>query len=515
MATSLLPLLPQLLLVLFALAVLLYDLGNEDRPGLGSLAMLGPLAALLGLGIVAGHPGEYWGRMLKVDSFSLFFQLLTYAGTFLVILLSRDYVERQPIHRGEFYTLILLAGVGMSVMASSAELLMIYVGLELMSLSSYALVGMIKRQDQSIEAALKYYLMGAVTSAILLFGISLLFGITGTTYLPDIASALALTKDIQGNLLLIAAVVFVLAGFGFKVSLVPLHMWTPDVYQGAPTPITAFLAVGSKAAAFAGFIRLLATGLPAAVSLWQPLLALVAVVTMTYGNMTALAQTNMKRMMGYSSIAQAGYILTGLVVFTPDSLAATLYYLLAYLFMNIGVFACLIWVANQQESEEIAAFRGLGQRAPFYAVSLAIFFLSLVGIPPTGGFMGKFYLFFAAVQSHYVWLAVVMVINSVISLAYYYGVVRQMWLEPCLPAAPGAAAGGTSRWSMPAARASTSTPPAAASSTPEKAQSWPEPTKPASLALGVAVVISLLLVLLLGLYPQPFFEWVGKAALLG
>jgi NADH-quinone oxidoreductase subunit N len=502
---NILVLLPQLVLIAAAFLVLAADLRAGDRKdskaGLSpwAVALLGPVAALVTLPLWTGQ-GEFWGRMWLSDRFSLFFQVLVYSVMILVLLESAGYVRAREIHGGVFYALILLAGVGMTMMASSRELLTIYIGLELMSVSFYALVGMMKNDDHSNEAAIKYYLMGAASSAVLLFGISLLYGLTGTTYLPEISSKLFGLQGTAALPAVWAAVLLLFVALGFKVAAVPFHMWTPDAYQGAPTPITAYLSVGSKAAAFAALIRVFSVGLPVLTDLWQPALAVVAVVTMTYGNVVALSQTDVKRMMGYSSIAHAGYILTGLAVFTPESLSATLYYLLAYAFTNLGVFAVIVLVASRRGNEEIRSFRGLGQASPAHAAALTLFFLSLVGIPPTAGFLGKFYLFFAMVKADYIWLAVVMVINSVISLPYYYGVVRQMWLEPVEE--PEGAMEGAQRepgW-LPADAAVAATATTVANR--------------ALLGIGPAVAVTALAVLLLGLYPQPFIDWVRQVTLL-
>lgn len=496
MDRNVLVLLPQLVLIATSFLVLAADLRSDkwkDKDREADLipwaaALLGPVAALVTLPIWAGQD-EFWGRMWLSDRFSLFFQVLVFSVMILVLLESAGYVRAREIHGGVFYALILLAGVGMTLMASSRELLTIYVGLELMSVSFYALVGMMKNDNRSNEAAIKYYLLGAASSAVLLFGISLLYGLTGSTYLPDISSKLSALQGTAALPAVWAAVLLLFVALGFKVAAVPFHMWTPDTYQGAPTPVTAYLSVGSKAAAFAALIRAFSVGLPVLADLWQPALAAAAVATMTYGNVVALSQTDVKRMMGYSSIAQAGYILTGLAVFTPESLSATLYYLLAYAFTNLGVFAIVVLVSIRRGNEEIASFRGLGQTSPAYAAALTLFFLSLVGIPPTAGFLGKFYLFFAMVEADYTWLAVVMVINSVISLPYYYNVVRQMWLEPADEAdrLPAGAAVGTTAATI---------------------------ANRVLLGIGPAVAVTALAVLLLGLYPQPFIEWVRQVTLL-
>lgn len=492
MEQNILVLLPQLLLIGFAFAVLLVDTAGRERGrralSTWAVALVGALAVVTAVVVLPFwvRQGEFWGGMWLLDPFSLFFQVLLSCALILVLLESAEFVRARRLESGIFYALLLLATTGMTIMASSRELLTIYVGLELTSVSFYALVGAMKEDPRSNEAAIKYFLMGAASSAVLLFGISLLYGLAGSTYLPEAA------RRVVDSPLGWAAAALVLVGLGFKVAAVPFHMWTPDAYQGAPTPITAYLSVGSKAAAFAALLRVFVVGFPAIAEVWQMVFAVVAILTMTYGNVTALAQTDVKRMMGYSSIAHAGYVLTGLAVFTPESLSATLYYLLAYVFANLGVFAVIILVSARRGGEEVTRFRGLGRESPAYAIAITLFFLSLVGIPPTAGFFGKFYLFYAAIHTGYTWLAVVMVINSVLSLPYYYSVVREMWLEPAQE-------------------------PELQEQELKGAKPAPEPESPAGygiLGIGPAVAASALMVLLLGLYPQPFIDWARQVAVL-
>lgn len=420
-------LLPELVLVATGVALVLVDLFTERKRVLVSVGLAGVLLALAALIPGFGTSAPIWSDMIQVDSFAAFFKVVFLAVAALVLLVSLEYVERERIQAGEFYALLLFATLGMFLMASSLNLLTIYLGLELLALSSYALVGLLKRDARSVEASIKYFLIGAMTSAVLLFGISLIYGVTGTTQLPQVAAALAAGTASQPVLL--AGMLFLLAGLAFKVAAFPFHMWAPDTYDGSPTPISAFLITGSEAAGFAALLRVFLVGLPGLADQWAWIFAVLAVLTMTYGNVTAIAQTGIKRLMAYSAIAQAGYVLVGLAVANGQGAAAMLYYLLVYAFMTVGAFAVIILLSNHGEGEEISDFRGLGQRSPVFAWALVIYFLSLIGIPPTAGFFGKLGLFNAAIAADMTWLAVVMVINSVISAPYYFKVIRTMFLE--------------------------------------------------------------------------------------
>ena len=375
-----------------------------------------------------------------VDGFANLFKEIFLVVGALTVLVSMDYVARNGIPAGEFYILILLATVGMMFMAGSLNLLTIYLGLECLSLASYSLAGMLRRSAKSTEASLKYILIGAISSGIVLFGMSLLFGAAGSLHLREIAAAIGTNGAMAP--VLVAGMMFLVAGFGVKMAAVPFHMWAPDVYHGSPAPVAAFLITASEAAAFAAALRIFLVGLPALQPEWTTVFIVLAVISMTVGNVTAILQTNMRRMLAYSAVAQAGYIMVGLAVASDRAVSAMLYYLIAYAFMTIGAFAVVILLGRRHPAEEIRDFRGLSQRAPLFALALTIFLLSLIGIPPTAGFFGKFYLIQAAVAADLTWLAVVMMINSIISIPYYWGVVRTMYLaeaedkEP-LPAPAG------------------------------------------------------------------------------
>ena len=432
-------LIPELTLAGVAIVVILLDL-VVPRKGLL------PVVSIAGVVVAAGFAIAMWGggsqalfnNMLAVDKFALFFKLLFLAIAALVILASVDYVSKFARFQGEYYALVLLSALGMMLMAATAELISIYIALELTSISLYVLVGFLK-DPKSTEASLKYLLLGAVASAVLLFGMALVFGFTGQTHLGEIAGAiqgmsLAGVLDSPG---LILGMVLMVAGFGFKIAAVPFHMWVPDVYEGAPTPITAYLSVASKAAGFAIILRVFysAFGLPSWLSLdWGLVFAVLAAIGMTLGNIIAIPQTNIKRMLGYSSIAQAGYLMVGLAVvgFSPAAevvgRSSLLFFLASYALTNLGAFTAIIAISNKVGSDLIQDYSGMGKRAPLLALALTLCLISLIGMPPAAGFMAKFYIFSGAVQNDLLWLVIIAVINSVISAYYYLRVVKVMWL---------------------------------------------------------------------------------------
>ena len=420
--------LPELLLAGGALLVLVVDVLLPKRDGavfgvtLVTLAATG--AAVLGF---AGVETTASAGLLAIDGFATFFKSIFLLSAVLTVLMSAPYLRVEGARAGEYYFLILCATLGMMFMASGIDLITLFIGLETMAISFYILAGYLKPSQRSNEAAVKYFLLGAFSLGILLYGMSLLYGVTGTTSLRGIADALA---GADRSLVLSLALVLVVAGMGFKIAAVPFHMWAPDVYEGAPTPVTAFLSVGSKAASFAMLLRIFIEGLPGLVADWQLLFWILAAVTMTVGNIAAITQSNTKRMLAYSSIAHAGYVLIGLVAGTERGVAATMVYLWVYLFMQLGAFAVIAMLRRQDVvGDELKDLSGLYLRKPLAAVAMLIFMLSLGGIPPTAGFMGKLWLFSAAVESGMVWLAVIFVVNSVISLYYYYRVIVFMWLK--------------------------------------------------------------------------------------
>jgi len=422
--------LPGLLVAATAMLVMVADLvsTDPDRESLAGVALVG-LATAAGAALclwAGGNGAGGFGETLRADRYALFFALLLIAATALTILLSVDFLRLHALPAGEYYALMLLSTSGMVFMAAANDLIVIFLALEIMSVAVYVLVGMLRREVRSNEASLKYFLLGAFATGFLLYGIAFFYGATGSTRLDVVAQAVA--RDGLTPFLLLG-LALVLVGFGFKVALIPFHVWTPDVYEGAPTAVTAFMAVGVKAAAFAAFARVFAGALVSVAASWTGVLWVLAALTMTVGNVGAVTQRNVKRMLAYSSIAHAGYALVGLVTATKAGEAALLYYLVVYAVMNLGAFGVLIALGRRGEPNEMLQdFAGVGFRQPVLGLTMAVFMLSLAGIPPTAGFAGKFYLFSAAVDAGYVGLAVIGVLNSVISVYYYLGVLVQMYM---------------------------------------------------------------------------------------
>lgn len=435
---------PELALTVTFCAAILADLLFRRTPiVVATIVMAGfVVTGFLILG-QSGTQASIFSDMIAVDSFAYFFKWLIMICAILIVVFSLGSAELNTAKRrlGEYYSLLVALTLGMMLMAGASNLLMMYLALELSSISSYILTGYTREAPDSSEASLKYVVYGSLSSGLMLYGISIIYGIAGSLDIYAINHVLA-----QGNyntLALVIAGVLAIAGFGYKISAVPFHFWTPDVYEGAPITITAFLSVASKAGGFAMMIRFLkvtfidsnAVALPAGVwaSLkgfeWYHLVAVVSVLTMTLGNLVAIWQNNLKRLLAYSSIAHAGYMLMGLVVLSNEGLAAIMLYFVVYLFMNLGAFYIVMLIANQTGSEDIEDYKGLGPRAPFITVSLAIFLISLTGLPPTAGFIGKLYLFAALLNHGWVWLAVVGALNSVIALYYYVRIFRNMYLR--------------------------------------------------------------------------------------
>ncbi len=445
-------LLPELILLLAAAAIFILDLigrrpDDPDtlmrpaKPWLSYVALGGLAAAALGLLPGVGQTRQV-AAMLAADPFAIFFKALAILGVALVIAAALPYMRTRTPYVGEFYALLLVSAAAICLVVSAANLIMLYLAMEFLSITSYVLAGYFREDRKSGEAAIKYFLYGATASAVMLYGMSLLYGATGTTDLAGIAQALG--QRGRADLLWLGgpAIILLLVGFGFKASLVPFHQWAPDTYEGAPTPVTAFLSTASKAAGFAILIRVFLSALPDLQPLWVALLALVSVLTMTLGNLTAIRQTNIKRMLAFSSIAQAGYILIGVAAVAAESGATAgpfdgingvLIYLFAYLVTNVGAFAVVIAVENRSGKVEIKDYAGLIRRAPWLAVALFIFLLSLAGIPPTAGFVGKLFVFGAAVRAAMIPLAVIGALNVVVSAFYYLNVVRVMFFVPPEP----------------------------------------------------------------------------------
>ena len=418
---------PQIFLTCWAMLIIAIDFFKKDgsRRGLGYLSILGlGITAVLAVFVDAGQ--GFFGTYLSDDYGRLFNEIFLLTAM-LTIIASIDFVEIRIKHKGEFYGLILLATVGMMFLAGAGELITLYVSLELATIPLYVLAAFLKKDLKSTEAGLKYLIIGGASSGILLFGLSMLYGLTGTTMLADINSWDLTAEGLSLGLGL--AIVLFIAGFGFKLAAAPFHMWAPDVYEGAPTPVTAFLSVASKAAGLVAFVRIFFSPLIIAKTDWVLLLEIVAVLAMVIGNFVALMQSNIKRMLAYSSIAQIGYVLVALAAGNGYSIIGMMIFLMAYMFANIGAFMVAIGFSNMTGSDQIDDYAGLIRRNPLASAMMTIFMLSLVGIPPTAGFLGKYWLFAAAIKEHIYWLVVIAVLMSVVSLFYYMNVVRKMFFR--------------------------------------------------------------------------------------
>ncbi|MBL7209232.1 MAG: NADH-quinone oxidoreductase subunit N [Dehalococcoidia bacterium] len=445
---------PELSLLVFALVVILLDLFIKQKKVLAGVSIAGVIVS-------AGFALAMWGApavdvfygMLAVDRFALLFKFLFLAAAGLVILASQDYVSKFERFQGEYYALVLISALGMMLLAAAADLVAVYVALELSSISLYVLASFLKDQ-KSTEAGLKYLLLGAVASAVLLYGMAMVFGLTGHTCMVCIADVVGGLPGtgLLDNPALLLGVVLLTAGFGFKIACVPFQMWVPDVYEGAPTPITGYLSVASKAAGFAIIVRVFSVtlGAPDWLSLeWGMLLAILSAVTMTFGNVVAIVQTNIKRMLGYSSIAQAGYLMVGLATVGMAAGAddvgrsGLLFFLMSYTVTNLGAFIAVIAISNKIDSDEIDDYTGMGKRAPLLALALTLCLVSLTGLPPTAGLIAKIYIFSGAVSHGLLWLVIIAVINSCISAYYYFRVVKVMWMGD-----PASEEGVPSTWAL-------------------------------------------------------------------
>jgi NADH-quinone oxidoreductase subunit N len=445
---------PELILTGTIILLIILDLFIRNKRILAVVAIIGCVASLLSaFELYTAPQGWLFYRMVVLDNFSLFFKIVTLLAAIFAIWMSLGSVEIKQVYQGEYYTLLLTCALGIFFMASSSNLLTAYLSLELVSLTSYVLTGFLPRNRRSSEAALKYLIYGGVASGTMIYGMSWIFGMTGSLDYAAIQQMLAKTEVNKAGLFM--AFMFVFAGFGYKIVFVPFHMWSPDVYQGAPTPFTAFLSVASNAAGLAILIRFFYPGISAVSGSgdwaflpgveWPQVLLFASMITMTVGNLCALNQRNLKRMLAYSGIAHAGYMLMGLAILTNDGLSAILFYIVVYLIMNVGAFLVVAMVANHTGSEDIDGYRGLAWRgAVVPAVCFSIFLFSLTGLPPFAGFIGKFFLFAAVLKEGgtFITLALVAVINSVISLYYYAKVVKVMFLETPDPADKAVAIAG-------------------------------------------------------------------------
>ena len=472
---NLMYIMPEIVLVAVGIVVLLVDAftGREaGRRAVAYVALVGALAAFASLRLAPLSAQPSMNGMFVPDGFTFFFRSVILGAVTVVILLSIEYVEKQQMAAGAFYAVLLFAATGALFMVGAGNVITFYIGLETLTIPSYVLAGMM-RDERSNEAGIKYCLNGAMASAVLLYGFSLLYGATGTTDLVGMADAL---RTSALGPLQVSGLLMVMTGLGFKISAVPFHLWAPDTYQGAPTPVTAFLSVVSKGASFAAILRIFFVGLAPLQADWSLLFGILSVLTMTIGNISALWQTNLKRLLAYSSIAHAGYMMAGLAAGNGTGMSAVMFYVFAYAFMNLGAFATVIAIGNNGDGEEVASLNGLVRRSPWLAVAMLLFMLSLIGIPFFPGFWGKLYLFRATIEGGLTWLAIAIAVNSAISVWYYYGVIRAMFVE----------------------------------------QGEELAAKPFHATWGVrlGLLITAAGVLVLGLMPNDFLQWVSVAALL-
>ena len=462
--------LPEIVLCIFGMVVMVLDPLLDDRASrktLGILALLGALAAIGASLYQSQYPGMAFTNMVKVDSFSVFFHILVTAITAIVILTSYEYMEVQQIRAGEYYGLILFGAVGMCLMSSAVELVLIFIALEISSISTYILAGFRRRAAISSESSVKYFLLGSFATAFFLYGVALMFGATGSTSIPVIGQALGSGPV---GVLAYAAVALMFVGLGFKVAAAPFHVWTPDVYEGAPSPVVGFMSTAPKAAVFAVLLRIIFEA-HAPASSW--FIWVAAALSMTIGNVAALVQTNVKRLLAYSSIAHAGYLLIAFAALPNNGIPAAMFYTAAYAAMNVGAFAVISHFGSAGERYvTLEDYAGLGRRSPILAAILTLFLLSLIGIPMTGGFFAKFYVFSAALQANLVWLTIIGVINSAIAAYYYLRVIVLMYMrEPRVEAV----------------------------------------VAPIPASLGVALAISLVATLYLGILPSRILEYASRS----
>lgn len=447
--TDLTPIIPEIIVLLTACTVLLVDLFATKKNRSLTLAVTTIIGLLLAMFSETQLHGKeiagFYGTVVA-DDFSILFEFIYMSVAIVTVFVSRHYIAENEMNFGEYYVLLLTAVSGMMFMTSGLDLLVIFIGLEIMSISSYILVGMKRKVAMANEAALKYLLLGAFSTGFLLYGISLLYGATGSTLLPTIIAEIQ--QNSSGNPLVIVGMVLVVVAMSFKIAIVPFHMWTPDVYTGAPTPVTGFLSGAAKAAGFAVFIRVLMTGIPIDGANWENLLWLLAVLTMTVGNVMALRQNEVKRMLAYSSIAHAGYVLVAVVVGSTSAISGVIFYSCAYALMGTGAFGILTFRDAGRIPRTFDDLAGYAKRNPTLALLMSLFIFSLVGLPLTGGFIGKFQIFSAALQEGWIWLTVIGILNSALSVYYYLRVVMFMYMrEGALPEG-SVVSGNTSGFAM-------------------------------------------------------------------
>jgi NADH-quinone oxidoreductase subunit N len=425
------PISPELVIVCVALILILIDLLTKRKEIVALVGVIGTALALylsFEVYTLVG-PQKAFGGMFIIDGYSNFFKLIFYLNLILTICISIKYISIERASYGEYYALLLLATSGMMIMASALDLIVLYLGLELMSLSVYILVGFLRHDTRSNEAAIKYFLLGGFSSAFLVYGASIIYGLTGTTDIGRIAAFIMENGLAENRILMLAMILFAVA-FGFKIAVVPFHMWAPDAYEGAPTSITAFMSVGPKAAGFAALGRVFLIAFSSLKVEWTTVLIVLSVLSMCVGNVVAIAQTNIKRMLAYSSIAHAGYALLGVIAGTWDGLSSMMNYMFIYAFMNIGAFAIVIMLRSEGfKGEDLSDYEGLAKHHPLASALMLIFMFSLTGIPPTAGFIAKFYVFMEAINAGYVPLVIIAVIFSVVSAFFYLRVVMFMYMK--------------------------------------------------------------------------------------
>jgi len=485
---------PEIILLVGGLLILILDTAMSDESDSGrgymAISVVFLIAASVGAYLLLDIKPNTDTQILTVDPFAAFMKMIIFIGMALVAITGGGYMNRHVAGRGEFWTLFMFVTIAMGLAVSASNLLLLFLSIEFLSITSYMLVGFMREDQRSSEAGVKYFLYGSVASSVMLYGMSLMYGATMSLDLVQIGKAFAANKDLAT--LVLPSTLLVLVGLGFKTSLAPFHQWAPDTYEGAPTPITAYLSTASKAVGFAALCRVLIVGLGGYASSWVPILAGLSIFTMTVGNLIALRQTSVKRMLAYSSVAQAGYISMGLVAIVStaqgdlktlsmNGLNGLLIYLFAYLFTNVGAFMVVMAIEEFTGGSEISAFEGLGQRSPALAWSMFLFLLSLAGIPLTGGFMGKFFVFGAAVQHQYYWLAAIAVVNAAIAAVYYLNVIRAMFFvsPEVQPSAGGEAAVSSLAISIP---------------------------------IQIGLLVCVVATLWIGLYPPNVIEWANTAS---
>jgi NADH-quinone oxidoreductase subunit N len=468
--------LPEIILTIAATLLMILDpLVNRRSSNLfGTLSLLALIAALFGTVAAYAQAGPAFGGMLSVDGFATFFRFLVIVVGILTVLPSYEFLARQDAETGEYHALLLFSIAGQCLMASANDLIMIFIGLEISSIATYVLAGYLRDDKRANEASLKYFLLGSFATGFFLYGVALIYGATGTVNL-SMARAAITGANAPSPVFVGVAAALMFVGLGFKVSASPFQMWAPDVYEGAPSPVTAFLSTGPKAAAFAVFLRIFMTAFEPIGNGWEPLVWISALLSMTIGNFAALLQSNVKRLLAYSSIAHAGYVLVALTARSDVGTAAAMFYLAAYALMNIGAFAVVSHLSGKGERyQNLDDFAGLAQKQPLTAAMLTIFLLSLIGVPLTGGFFGKFYIFKAALESHLIWLTVLGLLNSAVAAYYYLRILVMMYMRE-----------------------------------PSEAATRAEPLGP---GLQAALILPAIGTLLLGIFPSWVLDFAGKSS---